>query len=60
LIPSIVEKEREVFSDQARQQGKPDNIIEKMVEGRIQKFYKEVVLLKQAFVFDPDVTVEAR
>ncbi len=56
---SIVEKEREVFSDQARQQGKPDNIIEKMVEGRIQKFYKEVVLLKQAFVFDPDVTVEA-
>eukprot|EP00933_Yihiella_yeosuensis_P036492 TRINITY_DN30250_c0_g1_i2.p3 TRINITY_DN30250_c0_g1~~TRINITY_DN30250_c0_g1_i2.p3 ORF type:complete len:314 (-),score=74.33 TRINITY_DN30250_c0_g1_i2:7-948(-) len=55
---SIVEKEREVFADQARQQGKPDNIIEKMVEGRIQKFYKEVVLLKQAFVFDPDVTVE--
>ncbi len=55
---SVVEKEREVFAEQARQQGKPDNIIEKMVEGRIQKFYKEVVLLKQAFVFDPDLTVE--
>jgi elongation factor Ts len=38
---SIVEKERDVFSEQARQQGKPENIIEKMVEGRIQKFYKK-------------------
>ncbi|MGJ3233313.1 MAG: translation elongation factor Ts [Oceanicaulis sp.] len=56
--PAIVEKEREVFSDQARQSGKPENIIEKMVEGRLRKFYEEVVLLKQAFVFDPDKSVE--
>lgn len=54
---TIVEKEREVFADQARQSGKPENIIEKMVEGRLRKFYEEVVLLKQAFVFDPDKSV---
>jgi elongation factor Ts len=57
--PAIVDKEREVFSDQARQSGKPENIIEKMVEGRLRKFYEEVVLLKQSFVFDPDKSVEA-
>jgi elongation factor Ts len=54
---AIVDKEREVFADQARQAGKPDNIIEKMVEGRLRKFYEEVVLLKQPFVFDPDKSV---
>ena len=55
--PAIVQKERDVFADQARQSGKPDNIIEKMVEGRLRKFYEEVVLMKQAFVFDPDKSV---
>jgi elongation factor Ts len=55
--PAIVQKERDVFADQARQSGKPDNVIEKMVEGRLRKFYEEVVLLKQAFVFDPDKSV---
>jgi len=55
--PAIVEKERAVFADQARQSGKPENIVEKMVEGRLRKFYEEVVLLKQAFVFDPDKSV---
>jgi elongation factor Ts len=53
----IVDKEREVFAEQARESGKPENIIEKMVEGRMRKFYEEVVLLKQAFVFDTDKTV---
>jgi elongation factor Ts len=57
LDAAVVEKEREVFADQARQSGKPENIIEKMVEGRLRKFYEEVVLLKQAFVFDPDKSV---
>jgi energy-coupling factor transporter ATP-binding protein EcfA2 len=47
-----------VIADQARASGKPDNIIEKMVEGRLRKFYEEVVLLKQSFVINPDVTVE--
>jgi elongation factor Ts len=56
--PTAVEREKAIFSDQARQSGKPENIIEKMVEGRLRKFYEEVVLLKQAFVMNPDVTVE--
>ena len=58
LDPAAVAREKEIFSDQARQSGKPENIIEKMVEGRLRKFYEEVVLLKQAFVLNPDVTVE--
>ena len=49
---SILAKEKEIFTEQARQQGKPDNVIEKMVEGRIQKFYGEVVLPEQIFVMD--------
>ncbi len=56
---AAVERERAIFTEQARESGKPDNIIEKMVEGRIRKFYEEVVLLKQAFVMNPDITVEA-
>ncbi|MEM7693520.1 MAG: translation elongation factor Ts [Pseudomonadota bacterium] len=52
-----VERERAVYADQARASGKPENIIEKMVEGRMRKFYQEVVLLQQAFVVDPDKTV---
>ncbi|ADZ70519.1 translation elongation factor Ts [Polymorphum gilvum] len=58
LDPAVVERERSVFTEQARESGKPDNIIEKMVEGRIRKFYEEVTLVKQAFVIDPDKTVE--
>jgi elongation factor Ts len=56
--PAAVERERAIFSEQARASGKPENIIEKMVEGRLRKFYEEVVLLKQAFVINPDLTVE--
>ena len=56
--PAAVERERAIFSEQARESGKPENIIEKMVEGRLRKFYEEVVLLSQAFVMNPDVTVE--
>lgn len=54
-----VEREKAIFSDQARQSGKPENVIEKMIEGRMRKFFEEVVLLKQAFVLNPDLTVEA-
>ena len=53
----IVERERAVFTEQARESGKPDNIVEKMVEGRIRKFYEESVLLSQAFVINPDLSV---
>ena len=58
IDPAAVEREKAIFSDQARQSGKPEAIIEKMVEGRMRKFYEEVVLLKQAFVLNPDITVE--
>lgn len=54
----VVEKEREIFSAQAAESGKPENIIEKMVEGRMKKFMKEVTLLGQPFVKDPDLTVQ--
>ena len=47
-----LERERAVLTEQARESGKPDNIIEKMVEGRLRKFYEEVVLLEQVFVID--------
>lgn len=58
LDPAVVERERSVFAEQARESGKPENIIEKMVEGRLRKFYEEVTLVKQAFVINPDITVE--
>ncbi len=59
LDAAIVERERAVFAEQARESGKPDNIIEKMVEGRLRKFYEESVLLKQTFVIDGENSVEA-
>ena len=58
LDQDLVERERQVLSDQARESGKPEEIIAKMVEGRINKFYQEVVLLKQTFVIDGENTVE--
>jgi elongation factor Ts len=59
LDPAAVARERAVLTEQARESGKPDNVIEKMIDGRIRKFYEEVVLVKQAFVINPDLTVEA-
>jgi elongation factor Ts len=59
LDPAAVERERAIFSEQAAASGKPAQVIEKMVEGRIRKFFEEVVLLKQAFVMNPDQTIEA-
>lgn len=59
LDPELIERERNVLAEQARESGKPDNIIDKMVEGRLRKYYEEVVLLSQAFVIDIDNTVEA-
>jgi elongation factor Ts len=57
LDPAIVEAEKRVLTEQARESGKPDNVIEKMIVGRMQKFYKEVVLVEQPFVMNPDQTV---
>lgn len=56
--PAVVEREKTIFSESARQSGKPENIVEKMVEGRLRKFYEEVVLLSQTFVIDGENTVE--
>ena len=58
LDPALVEREKSVLSEQARESGKPENVIEKMIVGRMNKFYQEVCLMKQAFVMDPDITVE--
>lgn len=58
IDPAVVAREKDIFSDQARQSGKPEAIVEKMVEGRLRKFYEEVVLLKQNFVLNPEITVE--
>lgn len=53
-----VEREREVLRAQALNEGKPEKIVDKMVEGRIEKYYKEVCLLEQPFIKNPDVTVQ--
>lgn len=52
------DRERAIFSEQARESGKPEEIVAKMVEGRMRKFYQEVALVKQSFVVNPDLTVE--
>ena len=57
LDQTLVERERTVLSEQARESGKPENIIEKMVEGRLRKYYQEVVLLEQTWVIDGESRV---
>jgi len=58
LDPSVVDKERRALSDEARESGKPEAIIEKMVEGRMTKFFKESVLMTQIFVMDGERSIE--
>ncbi|WP_370269639.1 translation elongation factor Ts [Nioella sp.] len=59
MDPAVVEKERQIQIDIARESGKPEAVIEKMIEGRMKKFVAESTLLNQAFVINPDVTVGA-
>ncbi|WP_281967852.1 translation elongation factor Ts [Roseovarius nanhaiticus] len=59
LDPAVVEKEKQVQMDIARESGKPEQVIEKMIEGRMKKFMAESTLMGQAFVMNPDLTVEA-
>ncbi|MCK5162552.1 MAG: translation elongation factor Ts [Desulfobacula sp.] len=54
---AVVEKEREIFRAQMLEQGKPENIIDKIVEGKVEKFYKEVCLMSQQYVKDPQQTI---
>ena len=58
ISSDIIEKEREIYSDQAKKTNKPAEIIEKMVDGRLKKFYKENVLIEQDFVKDPNKTIK--
>jgi len=53
----IIEKEKTILRNQAINEGKPEKVVDKMVEGRIEKFYKEVCLLEQPFIKNPDITV---
>jgi len=57
LDPAMVEREKNVLTEQARESGKPENIIENMIKGRMRKFYEEVTLVNQKFVINPDITV---
>lgn len=57
LDPEVVAKEKEIIKAQALNEGKPEAVVEKMVDGRIKKFYKESVLMEQEFVKDPDKTI---
>lgn len=56
--PEVLEREREIYRAQAREGGKPEKIMEKIVEGKLEKFYSEVCLLEQPFIKDPDLTVQ--
>jgi len=58
IDPEVLKKEMEIFKDQARMSGKPENIVEKIAEGRLEKYYSEVCLLEQAYVRDMDKTVQ--
>ena len=57
IPPDVAARERAIYADQARQSGKPENVIEKMIEGRLRKFYEESVLLQQVFVVDGETPV---
>jgi len=58
IPPETLEREREIYRVQAREAGKPEKIIGKIVEGKLEKFYTEVCLLEQPFIKDPDLTVQ--
>lgn len=57
VTKEAIDSEREVLRNQALNEGKPESIVDKMVEGRIAKYYKEVCLLEQPFIKDPDITI---
>ncbi len=57
VTPEVLERERAIFADQALASGKPANVVEKIVTGKMEKYYSEFVLLEQPFVKNPDVTI---
>jgi len=58
VTPEVLEREKEIYRAQARDAKKPEKVMDKIVEGKLEKFYSEVCLLEQAFVKDPDVAVQ--
>lgn len=58
LPQEIVEKEKDIYRTQAKESGKPENVIDRIVEGKLKKFYSEACLLEQPFIKDPDITVQ--
>lgn len=58
LPPAVVEKEKEIYYTQAKESGKPEKVFDKIVEGKLKKFYSDVCLLEQPFVKNPDITVQ--
>jgi elongation factor Ts len=57
LSAELIEREKLIFSEQAKESGKPENIIENMIKGRMKKYFEEVTLLNQKFVINPEITV---
>ncbi|MCG8567075.1 MAG: translation elongation factor Ts, partial [Desulfobacterales bacterium] len=55
--PAMIEKEREIYRAQMIEEGKPENIIDKIVDGKIEKMYKDICLMSQQYVKDPQVTI---
>ena len=58
IPPDALEKEKEIYQTQARDMGKPERIIERIVEGKLQKYYQEVCLMRQPFIKDDDLTIQ--
>jgi len=56
--PEVLEREKKIYEEQLKEAGKPENIIPKIVEGKLEKFYKENVLLEQPFIKNPDLTIQ--
>ncbi len=54
----VLEKEKRIYEEQARESGKPENVIERIVQGKLEKFFQEVVLLEQPYIKNPDITVQ--
>ena len=58
IPPETLKKEIDIYTTQAKESGKPDKVVEKIVEGKMKKFYSEVCLLEQAYVKNPDITIQ--
>ncbi len=58
MPPEILEREKKIYEEQLRESGKPEHIIPKIIEGKLEKFYKENVLLEQDFIKNPEITIQ--